>query len=167
MAQLVTRIDQNTASIRQISYFRSLLVMLDVLLFNVVVRTQWLLEIGSDNHSWAFGSSATHKQHDASAIVLICGLQESDGNTHGDTSAALRTLVCSNGPRIALELFQDRGKCVLALLDGQQEARVAAGCEGSGLSRADGLLGPHRLSRESKHILNLFRGVILVAAEDV
>lgn len=153
--------------IQQILYLGSLLVMLDVLFFNVVVGTQWLLEIGSNNHSWALGSSSTNKQHDTSSIVLIGGLQESNGNTHGNTGAALRTLVCGHGPRVTLELLQDRGQRVLALLDGQQEARVTAGGEGGGLSRADGLLGSHRLGRESKHILNLFRGVVFVAAEDI
>lgn len=82
--------------------------MLDILLLNVVMGAEGLLKIGSDDHSRTFGSSTSDEEHNTSTVVLVSGLQKTDSNTHGNTCAALRTLIGGNGPGITLKLLQDR-----------------------------------------------------------
>jgi hypothetical protein len=48
-------------------------------------------------------------------------LEQANGNGHGNTGTALRTLIVINGPRITLQLFQQRGKREFALPNGLQE----------------------------------------------
>src|SRR4051794_20038930 len=84
-----------------------LLVVLDGLLLNIVVRPERLLEVRSDHRSRAFRWGSSDKEHHTTTVVLVCGLQESNSYAHSNTCATQRTLVCGDWPGIALKLFQD------------------------------------------------------------
>lgn len=89
-------------------------------------------------------------------------LEERDGDTHGDTSAAERTAVVGDGPRVALQVLENAGELELGGRDGQEEFRGSR--SGHGLAGAR-----HRaVGRvETEHVGNLLGGVLLGAAEHV
>lgn len=141
--------------------------MLNILLFDIVVGSKWLFQVRSNNHSRSLCGCSSDKQHYTTSIVLVSCFQETDSDAHGDASATLGSLICGHWPGVTLKLLQNRRQGVLALLDGQQEARVATWRKGCWLSWSNRLLRSHRLCSKSEHFLNLFAGVILVAAEHV
>lgn len=91
-------------------------------------------------------------------------LHEPDSDADCDARTAERSLVIRNGPWVLLELLEEAGQLELDLRDGQEKAggtRVR-GRDGLTWSRGSAVLGT-----QVEHLLNLLRGVLLAASEDV
>ncbi len=150
------------------SYLQCLLVVLDVIPIDVVVRSDRFPQLSADDHAGAFGSRSTSEEHDTTSSVLERGLKQADGNGESDTGASQASAVVGHGPGVLLELLEGLGQLELSLLDGEQEAggRATNGPAGLlGLVRrragAESRLG------ETQHVLDLLRGVFLATTEDV
>jgi hypothetical protein len=117
-------------------YLFGRLVVFGVVLFAIAVRAEHFLEFGADNQARTNGARPAGEKHDASAGIWKRALainkaspidknhlQKADGNRHGDAGAPLRTLVVVNGPRILLQLLQNRGQGKFALTHRQQKAK--------------------------------------------
>jgi hypothetical protein len=100
------------------SYLNSLLVVLDVVAINVVVRTDRLLQLGRNDISWSLGGGTTDKIHDAASSILEGGLQQANRHTQGHTGATESTLIVCHGPGVTLQLLEDVGDLEFGLLHG-------------------------------------------------
>lgn len=151
------------------TYLQGLLVVLDVVTVDIVVRADRLSELGTDDHAGTFGSGTTSEEHNAATSILERRLEQTHSDTKSDTSASQASLVASYRPGILLELLEDFRELELALLNGQEEPRGRS----HGHDRAAllaGLLGHARAHGgvdQTKHLLHLLRIVVLIAAENV
>jgi hypothetical protein len=100
------------------SYLNSLLVVLDVVAINVVVRTDRLLQLGRNDISWSLGGGTTDKVHDAASSILEGGLQQANRHTQGHTGATESTLIVCHGPGVTLQLLEYVGDLEFGLLHG-------------------------------------------------
>ena len=57
------------------TYLDSLLVILDVIPVNVVVRTNGFFQLGANNVTGALSSSSTSEEHDTSTCILEGSLE--------------------------------------------------------------------------------------------
>lgn len=142
----------------------SLLVVLDVVPVDIVVRTNRLLQFGGNNVTRALSGGTTGEGHNTASRVLEGSLKQTNGNAQGNTGAAQGTLVIGHRPGIALQLFEDIGDLELSLLNGHEEACSRAKGRTGGLLL--GNTGAHTAG-QAQHLLNLLGVVFLVASEHI
>lgn len=148
------------------SHLERLLVIFDVVTINIVVRTKRLPQLRTDNQTRSLGGGATREQHDASTCILEGGFKQTNSNAESNTGTSQRSLVVGNRPRVTLQLLQDLGDLEISLRDGEKEARGGAlRSRGATMLLLD--VGAKARSKQSEHLLHLFRRVILAAAEGI
>ena len=86
------------------------------------MRTNWLPELGANNHSRPLGRWTSCKQHNASARILERGFHQANGDAQRNTRAAEIATIISNGPRVFLKILQCLGELELGILDRQKES---------------------------------------------
>ena len=117
-------------------YLNGTLEVFDGVTINIVVRTNGLLQLVADDHTWALGGRATSEQHNTGSGIRIGRLKKSNSHTESNASAPKRALVIRHRPRVACEGFENAGQLELALLDRHQESGSAEGGLGHGLTWA-------------------------------
>lgn len=145
-------------------YLDGLLVVLDVITVDVMVRSDRLLQLRSDNVARAFSSCTAREDHDTRAGILERGLKQPNGNTQGNASTPERTLVIGNGPGIALHLLKHVGDLEFGLLDGKEES--CGGTQGRARGHVRHVRSQPR-GEQTEHLLDLLRGILLAAPEHV
>lgn len=154
--------------------------MLDGVSVYIVVRTDWLPQLWSDDQSRTIGSGSTSEEHNsgtsiwersllrvsydrASRSLHTTHLQQGNSNTQSYTRTSQSPLILLNRPRIPLQLLQNIGKLELASLDRHQELR--SGWGGDRLAWSHGLHGSP--GGQTEHVGDLFGLIFFRAAEDV
>ena len=131
------------------------------------MRSDRLLQLGTNDHTRALSSWTTAEKHDACTSFAVTKLKQASSDTERNTCTPQWTLVIRNWPRVSLQLLESVSQLEFALRDGQEEACVDIS---HGHLRSSGLLR-HIWSGSSlakaKHFVNLLRRVVLVTAEDV
>lgn len=153
---------------------QSSLVVLDIVLVNVVVRSDTVAKLSGNDISWTFRAGSAREEHDTSSSVWESGLEETDSHAYGCPRATLSPLVVGYWPSILLQLLQDASQLEFALADGEQESSCAESGTSSSLGRLrrPASLGWHARSRscassEAKHVLDGLGSVLLCSSEDV
>jgi hypothetical protein len=147
------------------THLYGLLIELDVVTINIVMRTDWLLQLGRNDLARPIGSGSTCEVHDTSTGILEGSLEKTNGNAQSHTGAAESTLIVGYWPRVTLKLFEDVGDLELGLLDRQEEA--GRGAKGRALRL---LLGGHTRANtlsKAQHFLHLLSSVVLIASKYV
>ena len=91
-------------------------------------------------------------------------LEETNRDADSNTSAAQRTLVVRDGPRVTSQGLEDAGQLELALLGGHEKASGTKSLRREGLARA----GRSTILRaQAEHVLDLLGRVLLPTTEDV
>jgi hypothetical protein len=104
------------------AYLDSLLEIFDVVPINVVMRSDRLLQLWTDNNTGTLGCWATSEDHDASTCILERRFQQPNSNADSDTGTSQGTLIVSNWPGITLQLLKDVGDLEFGLLYGEKES---------------------------------------------
>lgn len=146
----------------------SLLVVLDVVAVDIVVRSNGLTELGSNNHTRTLGRRATTEQHDTGTLVHELCLQKSSSNTERNAGTPQRALVVCDGPGVSLKGLEGVGQLEFALRHGEDEARAGScwGCHGRSARLLWNARSRSHLA-ETKHLVDLLGGVVLATAEDI
>lgn len=84
------------------TYLDGLLKVLDVITIDVVVRANWLLQLGSNDMPGAFSGSTTCEYHDTPTSILERSLEQANRDTKSNARASQCTLVIGNRPRVTL-----------------------------------------------------------------
>jgi len=151
---------------RKTPYLRRLLIVLDVVPLDVVVRTNRLPQFRANDNSGTFGAGPTSEEHDPRARIGEGSLKQANSDTQRHTGTPERPLVVRNRPGILLQLLEGIRQLELAALDWEKEPRggrnVCLRASGN-----HGLLWAKPGAEEAEHLLHLLRGVLLVATEYV
>ena len=145
------------------SYLQCLLIVFDVVAINVVMGTDWLPQFGTNYHTRSLGCGTTTEEHDSSASVDILRLQETDCHAQSNTGTSQGTLIVCDGPRVSLQLLQCVGQLKFTFRNGKQKSRAHASWRSPRLL----LYVCSGNVTQAKHFLDLFRRVVLAAAENV
>lgn len=86
-------------------YLDSFFVILDVISVNVVMGTNRLLKLGTDNVTGTLGSRTAGKQHNTSTGILEGSLKQAHRHTECNTCASESSLVIRNRPWVTLQLL--------------------------------------------------------------
>src|SRR5277367_4051229 len=83
----------------------SFAIVFGIITFDVMMRSNWLLEFCCNNHSRTFGTRTPCVQHDPCSCIGETRLHKANCNTQCSTSAPGRSSVICDRPRILLQLL--------------------------------------------------------------
>ena len=147
--------------------FQCLLVVLDVVSVDVVMRSDGLSQLRTHHHARTFSCRTTSEEHDSASSILEGSLEQTDSHAQSYTRAPQRALVVRDRPGISLQLLKSVGELEFALLHREEESSSwAHWLRSSARLRLDTW---HPWTKpcghEAKHFLYLLRGVVLAASE--
>lgn len=162
------------------TYLGGTLKVLDAVTVNVVVRSDGLSKLGTNDHTRSISGRTTREKHypgtsvgegSLSSISLAfvastakTHLKQRDSHAQSHTCTPQRPLILIHGPRVPLELLQDVGELEFTSLDRHKELGGSRG--GHRLTRAHGLNGAVG-GVEAEHVGDLLGLVILGTSENV
>ena len=131
---------------------------------NIMVGSDWFLQLIAHYHPGTLRGRTTSKQHHPCPSIRIRCLKQANSNTQCNTGATQSTFIVSDRPRIPREAFENSSELELDLGYWKEEPRCTERLRREWLSWS----GCSTILRaQTKHVLYLFGLVLFSAAENI